>query len=360
MYLPDFAYIQTTHPPKIMSWSDVFPVLTDEMVSDFMEQASDDERSLLDEWFGVRQVINPRTDEGSHVVAASLFWKNTRADEPELPELTRELLKNAGKLSLVRRFSPWEHYVQPLLDGAELLAEERPEVVFRVYLAADMAFLAEDFVERNCEVHLMKSASIRHNPGAMWRFLALEHEGLVTITDSDRAPEVLHDIERTEITVNHGLGHWRVPYIWGENESDCTHYRTVMACQFGSSMSLPVSTLMRAMLWHTRRGSLPVECRKGAGKPVPAFGSNWPDYGFDEWFLNVAVYPRIALSGVLTFVPWNDRRLNHWFALDIEYVTWANPRSEIIYHGSPDPEEPEAPSCDATPCESQAAVMVGA
>ena len=184
----------------------------------------------------------------------------------------------------------------------------------------------------------MKSPSIRHNPGAMWRFLALEHEGLVTITDSDRAPEVLHDIERTEITVNHGLGHWRVPYIWGEDEHDCSHYRTVMACQFGSSTSLPVSTLMRAMLWHTRRGTLPVECRKGHVK-LRAFGSNWPDYGFDEWFLSVAVYPRIARSGVLTFVPWNDRRLNHWFALDIEYVTWANPRSEIIYHGSPVPEE---------------------
>ena len=142
-------------------------------------------------------------------------------------------MKNALRLGLVRRFEPWDHYVQPLL-------------------------------ERNCEVVLMKGSSIRHNPGAMWGLLALEHEGLVTITDSDRAGEVAHDIERTELVVQHGLGHWRVPCTWGDDEHDCTYYRTIMAC------------------------------------------------------LNVAVFPRIALSGVVTFVPWNDRRLNHWFALDIE------------------------------------------
>lgn len=323
-----------------MSWSDVFPILSDEMVTEFTDIASPAEQLELDEWFGVSEVFNARTVPGQHVVAASLFWKNAKAEDPELPALSRELLKQAPKLSLVRRFSPWEHYVQPLLDGAEMLAEERPEIVFRVYLAADMAFLVEDFVERNCEVQLMRGSSIRHNPGAMWRFLALEHDGLVTITDSDRAPEILHDIERTELTVKHGLGHWRVAYIWGEGEHDCSHYRTVMACQFGSALSLPAGRLMRAMLWHTRRGSLPTTCRKGADNHVIAFGSNWPDYGFDEWFLNVAVYPRIAYSGVLTFVPWNDRKLNHWFALDIEYVTWANPKSEILHYGPPEEEEP--------------------
>ena len=113
------------------------------------------------------------------MVAASLFWKNSQADEPDLPPLTRELLKNAGKLGLVKRFDPWPHYVQPLLDGAEKLALARPEIVFRVYLAADLEFLIEDFVEFICEVQVMKSSSIRHNPGAMWRFLALEYEGLV-------------------------------------------------------------------------------------------------------------------------------------------------------------------------------------
>lgn len=55
--------------------------------------------------------------------------------------------------------------------------------------------------------------------------------------------------------------------------------------------------------------------------------------------MNVAVFPRIAISGVLTFVPWNHRRLNHCFALDIEYVTWANPKSEFFYYKSPAEED---------------------
>jgi hypothetical protein len=318
-----------------MSWTDIFPVLGDGLVTEYEDSASLEERAELDQLFGIREVRNKLIVPGArpHLVAASLFWKNAKQEEPDLPPLSRELLMNATKEKLVTRFPPWEHYVKPLLDGAENLAIERPDVVFRVYLAADLEFLADDFIKSGCEVYLMCSSSIRHNPGAMWRFLALEHEGPVTITDADRALEVLSDIERTEIAIEHGLGHWRIPYIWGEDEFDCTHYRTVMACQFGSASSLPAGLLMRAMLWHTRRGTLTTSCMKGGLKSLPVFGSNWPDYGFDEWFLNVAVYPRIACAGVLTFVPWIDRKLNHWFALDIEYVTWANPRSEIMYYG---------------------------
>ncbi len=317
-----------------MSWSDIFPILTDELELQYEAEVSPEDVEKYETWFGVQRVINPRIIVGAkqHLVAASLFWKNTKAEEPELPVITRELMKNALKLGLVRRFDPWSHYVQPLLDGVEKLMDLRPDVVFRVYLAADLEFLVGDLVERNCEVFLMKGSSIRHNPGAMWRFLALEHDGLVTITDSDSSREVIHDVERTEWVAQHGLGHWRTPYTWGDDEHDCTHYRTIMACQFGSACQMNTSLLMRAMLWHTERGSLPTYCLIAGEKRREAFGSHWPDYGFDEWFLNVAVYPRIAQSGVLTFVPWNDRSLNHWFALDIEYVTWANPRSEILHY----------------------------
>ena len=324
-----------------MSWTSVFPVLSDEMVNDYSILATDGEREKFGEWFGVKEIHNPRSEPGQHVVAASLFWKNLKAEEPDLPVLTRELMKDASKLGLVKRFDPWSHYVQPLLEGAEKLSVEKPEVVFRIYLAADLEFMIQDFVQWNCEVYLMKSSSIRHNPGAMWRFLALEHEGLVTITDSDRASDAIHDIQRTELVVQHGLGHWRVAYTWGDNEHDCSHYRTIMACQFGSASPLPVSVLMPAMLWHTERGSLPTYCIKGAER-VEAFGSRWPDYGFDEWFLNVAIYPRIAFSGILTFVPWIDRRLNHWFALDIEYATWANKTSEILHYGAPEKTTPSS------------------
>ena len=94
--------------------------------------------------------------------------------------------------------------------------------------------------------------------------------------------------------------------------------------------------LMPAMLWHTSRGTLAKSCAIGETQRGDAVGSHWPTYGFDEWFLNVAVFPRIAFAGVFTFVPWNDRRLNLWFALNIEYVTWANPKSEIFFYHPPE------------------------
>lgn len=54
--------------------------------------------------------------------------------------------------------------------------------------------------------------------------------------------------------------------------------------------------------------------------------------------MNAAVYPRIASEGVLTFVHWKATFLNQWFALDIEYCTWANPKSEIMFFGDPEKE----------------------
>lgn len=336
-----------------MSWTRIFPVLTDDLVASYRAQASAGDESLLDDWCKVAKVINPRT--GRHLVVASLFWRNARKDEDELPPITRQLMVDAAKLGLVSRFSPWEHYVQPLLDGAAALKIARPDIVFRVYLAADLEFLVEDLVTAGCEVMLMQGSSLRHNPGAMWRFLALEEEGRwMTITDADRAPQVLHDIERTEQIMKAGLGLWRVPYLFDStlHDNHPGYYRPINACQFGALGGYPVTELMRAFLWHTVKGTMPNECsitdtREDAGT-LPIYGTDWPSYGFDEWFLIAVMYPRFAGSGVLTFVPWNERQANHWFALDIEYVTWANPKSEILYFGGSELAE-KLEICKATP-----------
>lgn len=136
---------------------------------------------MLDEWCGVNRVINAR--KSRHLVVPTLFWKNeTEWHQPawqgaELPAITRELMRDARKLGLVTRFAPWDHYVQPLLEGAAALRLGRPDIVFRVYLAADLEFLIPDLVEVGCEVFRMRGSSILHNPGAMWRFLAMEEEG---------------------------------------------------------------------------------------------------------------------------------------------------------------------------------------
>jgi len=325
-----------------MSWTDVFPVFSDDQLAAYENRATPEESALFGDWFEVAKTFKARP--ANHIVATSLFWKKADITEGELPPITRELMMNAAQEGLISRFPPWDHYVQPLLDGAIYLKEVRPDVVFRVYLAADLEFLVEDLVGAGCEVKLMRSSSIRHNPGALWRFLALEEKDRwVTVTDSDRGRDVLVNVERTEMIMKSGLGMWRVPYIYDSflyNGNDPGFYRPIIACQFGAVGGQPMEVLMKAFLWHTRRGSMPDRCTIGAGKKgkrtLPIMGTEWPTYGFDEWFLLAAVYPRLAFTGVLTFYPLNEAGVNHWFPLDVEYVTWANPKSEVLYFGNPD------------------------
>jgi hypothetical protein len=92
-----------------MSWTDVFPVFTDDQLSTYHSSVSPEEAALLRDWCEVAETFNPRP--ARHIVSASLFWKNCGKDEPELPPITRETLVNARDLGLVSRFAPWEHYV---------------------------------------------------------------------------------------------------------------------------------------------------------------------------------------------------------------------------------------------------------
>lgn len=320
-----------------MSWTDVFPYFGDEGLEAFDAGATEPERENLAGLFRVADIINSKP--ARHVVSASLFWKPMVPSDEEVPALTKELLRNPAAYGLVaRQDNPWEYYVEPLLDGARILTDAKPDVAFRVYLANDMAFAIPELVAAGCEVYLMESSSIGMQPGMMWRFLALEHEGLVTVTDSDRAREVIYDVERTQLVAEAGLAHWRVAYTCGREETRRalpTHYRPILACHFGSALAYPMEHLMAAFLWNCGRGEVATEISLGPEMKKAIMGTQWPDYGFDEWFLQTAFYPRMVFHGVLTFVPWNDRKLNQWFALDIEYCTWANPKSEILYHGEP-------------------------
>ncbi len=318
-----------------MSWTNCYPVFEDSQITDFENIATLSERSELDDWFAVERHINSQTS--THLVAVSLFWKNLRAEDGELEVMDREQMKNAAKLGLVSFFPPWEHYVMPLLKGAAILRKERPDVVLRVYLAADLEFLIEDLVSQGCEVYLMKSSSIRHNPGAMWRFLALEErDKWITVIDADRGEDILADVERTEQVMTAGLGLWRVPYFFDQdlNDHDPAYYRPINACQFGAKGGERMTTLLKAFIWHNRRGTMtntwlgPANLKHQEHQPIAV--SIWPDYGFDEWFLLAAVYPRLAFEGVITFFHWRRPELSICHTLDIEYVTWANPRSEVF------------------------------
>lgn len=315
-----------------MTWSDVFPILTDELYDDYLASASKKARKEAETWFSEQRTINPR-DVG-HIVSVSLFWKNIRSEQPDIVIRNRADFMSAGKRRKLLRFEPWSHYVAPLLEGSYRLHASRSDVAFRVYLASDLEFLIPDLVEAGCEVRLMKSSSLRHNPGAMWRFLAFGDTGkLVTVVDADRARLVELDVARTEAMAQSGLNWWRVP-VWGElNEVGNVSYRPFIGLQMGSRGELKeIRTIMEALVWATQNGKIETFAKLPGCAPKPVHGTVWPDYGFDEWFLLSAVYPRASYDGVLTFVP-SDAK-SRLLALDVQYTSKANERSEIHYFGS--------------------------
>ncbi len=319
-----------------MSWADIFPLLGNDMVASYENEATEAEKNRLEHLFSVDKVFNRRVS--SHVAATSLFWKPAWSEEDTYPTPTRDLMENPIKAGLSSRFrNPWEHYVETLLKAGTLLKEERPDVTLRVYLAQDLSFAIDDLVNSECEIFLMKSSSLRASPGSMWRFLAMEEGCLATMTDSDQAGHLLANIQRTELMAQGGLKYWRLPYFPGPGELNHGNpgwYRTTNACSLGASLKLPVKLLAESLLWNLEKGKIDNCCNVG-GRKIPIWGGKWPDYCFDEYFLNSAIFPRAAEEGILTLLPRRDTSQNYWFALDIEHCMKANPDSEIMHWGKP-------------------------
>jgi hypothetical protein len=355
-----------------MSWTDIFPVLDEEMIWAYQEGVSKGERAEFEGWFGTAKVaglaktltsnvelptsnfegrdevrksefgMGSERDNGGdgagrlesaatrHIVSATLFWKHVNEGDPELPVPTREKLVDARRMGLVKRFDPWGSYIEPLFTHSRAAMEKHPEVTFRLYLAADLEFLIPELNELGWEVHLMKSPSIRYCPGGFWRFLALEEEdALVTVIDTDRMNEVSHEIGRTEAMAAAGLGLWRVPGYYNSPLHEQVRYRPILGGHFGARGGVPIRELIEAFIWHWRHETLPLTANiPGIGERPIRF-SKWPNYGFDEWWQLAALYPRLAPKGTLTFIPSDARSL--LLPADIEYAQWANPKSECVY-----------------------------
>lgn len=323
-----------------MSWTDIFPVLSDEMLADYKSGVTQEDELQLEEWLGVAEIFRPRRklparapQERQQVVSATLFWKMVLNSDPELPTPTRARLVMARRLGLVKRFDPWSSYVEPLLDHSAAAMARNPAVRFRLYLARDLEFLVDDFTALGWEVYLMRSPSIRYCPGGFWRFLALgEKRAVVTVIDSDRMNVVDGEIARTKMMDQMGLGLWRVPgYHSADNDGHAKEvlYRPILGGHFGGRGGLPVKDWIKAFIWHAQRASLPVIAHIPGRGDVPIQRVSWPNYGFDEWFQLAALYPRMVPRGTLTFVPSGESSM--LLPVDIEYVTWANRRSEMVY-----------------------------
>ena len=316
-----------------MSWTDIFPVLTDEQIDQYHNEATAAEKAQMENWYGVERIINAQAEK-THIVSVSLFWKNVRVGDPELPTPTREKLQNAVELGLAERFNPWDHYILPLIELTPEILKTHPSISVRVYLANDLAFLADELAEAGNEVYLMKSSSINFAPGGLWRFLPFSEEGrMVTVTDTDRLDELATDLERTEIMRKVGVGAWRVPVPRDLTPDYRVCYLPFMGCQFGVKGGVfDVRELLDAFTWQCLHERIEPTVNFPNCGPLPIQSSVWPSYGFDEFFMTIAAYPRIALDGMITFVPGDTS--SQLLMVDVEYCTWGNPASELVFFPS--------------------------
>lgn len=315
-----------------MCWLDIFPVISGVMLDAYQRSVSDDDRNCYEDWLMVGDIhLSGRMVQGAqHCVSATLFWKHVNGDDPDLPVPTREMMVNARRDGLVKRFCPWESYVEPLLYHSQRAMKEHPNVQFRLYLANDLDFLISELNELGWDVYLMKSPSIRYCPGGFWRFLPLEEEGqLVTVIDTDRMDEVSGEIARTEAMAQLGLGLWRVPGYYNAPVHEQVRYRPILGGHFGARGGIPIRELIEAFIWHEQNGTLPMTANiPGVGERPLQF-AKWPNYGYDEVFQLIALYPWLVKNGTLSFIPHDARSM--LLPADVEYALQAHGGSEIVY-----------------------------
>lgn len=318
-----------------MPWTDIFPYLTIDHIKEYRRGANPEEKAELASWFRIAHRFNTQPEK-DHIASFSIFWKNARASSPKFPRPTRETLISAHEHGLVETLHPWRSLIQPLLAALPALVEEHPCTCFRIYLANDLDFLIEDFVAAGCEVCLMEHSSICGSPGALWKYLACgERNKWVTILDNTRLNEISGSLNTTNELRTTGLAAWRVPDAADFSAEGNVCYRPLASGYMGMLTGIPVTPLLKAFVWNSRKNTLPNLCTVPDAGPKQVRGANWPDEGFDQWFLTTTLFPRLAARGMVSLLAPSFR--SFFLPLDIEYVTWANPNSEIVYKNSPTP-----------------------
>lgn len=305
---------------ETMSWTDHFPVL--EASADISPHGPTNAWST--EVFSVDQSY---VDSGKgHIVSTGASWLSLSRPQDSFPNVPRvmELLsgRTFGPLSRVEK---WLVYLGQAVRG---LQRRQEPVGMRVYLAPELKDWAQAIAEAGGEAVVMAGNSFLESTN-LWRLLALEESRLVTLVGPHRIREAVQMADLTERMKLAALCFWREPGYGTARTRDMTDYRPVLGAGMGSTGGLPIRRLLCDLDAAMSAGRIRPECRMPDGRTRRLAGAEWPQPGFDEWFLLAAVYPRVAQGGILTVVE-GQRLSPTLLALDIEYVTWANPAATVI------------------------------
>jgi hypothetical protein len=302
-----------------MSWNDIFPVL--EIQNSDIAQAS-----AAAEIFKISSIINSK--ESFHIAVTSLYCGERCAFNP-----TGDTAEEHSEL-MTRHLGCWGRSNWRNIEfGARDLKQNSIDVTIRVYLDRHLKCLIPALLRLDCEIYLMDKSSRGCCAGSMWRYLALEESSKVfTIVDADNFRSVRQQVNRTIATTDVTMHAWRIPRISSETFSyeAPKKYRPVKSTCFGSSGGYPVIQLLDAAIKAQESNDAPTTDKSSSLVNGPK-ELRWPRNEFDEWFLLMAIYPRMAQRGMLTFIPEVDAPFCSLLLLDIVYATWANSNSEIIF-----------------------------
>jgi hypothetical protein len=130
-----------------VSWTDIYPFLSDEMVDGYHREVTPAELAQLNECFCVDQIFNPLNT--SHLVVVSLY-RDLRSQKEKLKcDFEEECFED----DLESWFG-----LQQVLRGADALRLKYPQTALRVYLSADLHYAVECLTKAGCEVFLMKTS----------------------------------------------------------------------------------------------------------------------------------------------------------------------------------------------------------
>lgn len=268
-----------------------------------------------------------RRGGGEHQVGVSLYL-----DHPGFAaagEVTEGMLRRPADFGIGIDYSPWERLVDPLLAYGPVFSRLAPEVTTRIYLAAELAFLAARLAE-HAEVCVMECRSGAAAPGALWAYTGIaDTEGTYTVVDAADFPAMLDRVQITRTMKEGGLGLWRTPAARDMQEGRIS-YLPMKGTDWGTSMRFPVMDVLPAFHHAMDSGALPVRgTTPQEAMELPLCGTQWPDAGVNAFFLMACLFPRLAEGGVLTIPP--ERPESAFLLVDIEFCNWINPESSCVF-----------------------------
>jgi hypothetical protein len=262
--------------------------------------------------FKIKDIIKPTKGYNSDkLISTSLFYKdgsfpqkavrNIKNSESDCFKIEDLHIKDLTPKLKRHNKTFFEMYVNNFFHNS--LLDKNRDWDFRVYLANDLQCLIPFFKELNVEIVLMEHNSDYHNPGAMWRYLAMtpsisNHE-TVFIRETDNRilansilyKTLLEQLKREEVIMSRCL-----------QKKVNDDMSLISGGHFAFNpykLDIDAEKIMTGYIFTNIQNNI---LRTG----------KYPNYGFDENFLKHVIYWLVTRkSGMATIVPRSYTELDY-------------------------------------------------